>query len=94
MLGRTDLGLVALEPLVEVVLSGQTEFNEQGQGTIDRCLARMLAPLAQRRRDVVRGQMAGGLEQDLRDSLALVRERKLPLTELTTKNLHHHGRAP
>ncbi len=80
VLSGSYLGLVPLESLIEVVLGRQSKFHEQGQCTIDRGLAGMFAPLTQGRRYIIRRQVAGGLEQDLRDGLPLVCEREFTLT--------------
>ncbi len=93
VLGRPDLRFVTLESLVEVMLGGEPEFDEQRQRTIDGSLSGVFAPLAEGRRDVIGREVSGGFEQDLRDGLALMCEWELTLPEFAPKDLHHYRRA-
>ncbi len=76
---RAGLHLVPLEALVEVVLGGEAELDEEGQRAVDGGLADVLFPISELVGDVVGREVAGGLEEHLGDRLTLVGEGQLAL---------------
>jgi len=81
--GRSNLYLISLEAFIEVVLRGKTQFHQQGECPIDRRLAKLLASLAERLTNLVGGEIPRRLKQNPRNRFPLVRERKLPFSQLS-----------